>query len=119
MTDLNGLPGPGLEEYAAKATTVRRPPAHPVLVEVGIRTTTHPDGTGYQWLRDRAGVAVRQRDLAAERGCLTWRLVVRASYRAALAAPEGSDDLYDALGVLLADVASWRADLSRREGNDQ
>lgn len=99
------------DEYAEKAA---RRPAHPVLVEVGIRTTDHPDGTGYAWLRDKAGTAVAQRDLAAERGRLSWRLLLRAVYRTAIASPEGSDGLYDALGDVVAVAESWRTALRRR-----
>lgn len=102
------------DEYVEKAG---RRPARPVLIEVGIRTTDHPDGTGYAWLRDRSVAATRQRDLAAERGRLSWRLLLRASYRTAIASPEGSDELYDALGDLIATAESWRTALRRRPPN--
>ena len=105
MSNLPDIPVP-FPEYAEKAVRV--------LVEVPVEVTDRPDETGYPYLGEEAALAARQREIAASRGCLTWRMEARAAYRRAVAAPEGSDDLYDALGDLLAVVASWRAAMQRR-----
>lgn len=86
----------------------------PLLLEVPIRLSDYPDETGYPYLAEHAALARRQYDAQVAASCITWRHKLRASYRDAMAMPPDSQELYDALGVMLADVASWRAAMERR-----
>ena len=85
-----------------------------VLLEVPIRVVDYPDETGYPYLGEHAALARRQYDAQVAASAITWRHRLRATYREAMAAPPDSPELYDALGAMLADVASWMAAMQRR-----
>lgn len=89
-----------------------------VMLEVAIRVCDHPDETGFAHLRERACIAQRELEAQKTRGVVTWRHKVRAAYRMACAQEPDSDALFDALEVLMVEVASWRAAMQRRGGTE-
>jgi hypothetical protein len=76
----------------------------------------HPDGTGFAYLREHAKKARHERRVAFASGRGTWRHLLRAKYRGALACKE-PDQLRAELIQVAAAAVAWVEAIDRRESH--